>query len=269
MKKKFIFGLLCKKKIKNSDFVKIKKFNRTNDTRIERGGEIEYYKTCLQAFRPIIINTVTNKQLPLWKLGRKMGCGTEITEPRKPGWSRQKIQKIWRMVALWNKEHLTVKEEARHGAAEKPLKQEDVIRVAEEAAEVAAAAEVSVAWSVSWAKRCIHWWAALDAVANLLAKATQAGKHAPSNCFIRVSQESSRCQVAASGGEKRLQMFTLAACLAWRWSKKSATFFMETELFFSLLKQTNEIKEINLWESTCLKVRCSPVTWPSNRPGTV
>lgn len=44
---------------------------------------------------------------------------------------------------------MTVKEEARHGATEKPLKQEDVIRVAEEAAEVAAAAEVSVACRVS------------------------------------------------------------------------------------------------------------------------
>lgn len=88
MKKKFIFGILLKKKMQNvfykykkgflilfSDFVKMKKKkNRTNDARIERGSEIEYYKTCLQAFRPIITNTVTSKtQLPFVETGEKNG----------------------------------------------------------------------------------------------------------------------------------------------------------------------------------------------------
>lgn len=84
---------------------------------------------------------------------------------------------------------------------EKLLKQEDVIRVAEEAMEAALSGEVRIMLSVRWAKRCIHWWAALDFFANLLTDATHTHT---STCFIQVNRN--RCVVKClPQEEKRLR----------------------------------------------------------------
>lgn len=56
-----------------------------------RGGEIEYYKTCLQAFQPIITNTVTSKmQLPFVETGLKKKKGLQYRDNRdKETWVKQ------------------------------------------------------------------------------------------------------------------------------------------------------------------------------------